>query len=110
MAEALCRATTEVPFISLDISQKLTNILPEGVGLGADGVDQAETGSIAFEVSQRQQDRLNCFQLLNSALIVGCGSAMVLQCHADVFEKGSDVDKVTCEENRVRLSTGQAVD
>jgi hypothetical protein len=35
---------------------------------------------------------------------------MVLQCHADVFEKGGDVDKVTCEDNRVRLSTGQTVD
>jgi hypothetical protein len=39
MVKALCRATAEVPLISFDISQKLTNILPEGVGLGADGVD-----------------------------------------------------------------------
>jgi hypothetical protein len=46
MTKASRRTTTKVLLIWFNIFQKETNILPKRSGLGADGIEQAETGSI----------------------------------------------------------------
>ena len=77
MAKALCRATTKASLILLDILQKEANIPPERSGLGANGIVQAETGSIGLEIVQRQYDRLDRLELLHSGLIICRRSAMI---------------------------------